>query len=101
MNYTIDGKQFPADSKVMSLQEVANELLKGVLDDGHRIGDVRLTFGTNLEVEIIIGEDTPEVFTYTLYDIYSGWNFYNADFYTWAKSEQGENVLLCLSRPKL
>lgn len=100
MNYTIDGRQFPAESKVMSLQEVANELLKGVLDDGHRIGDVRLTFGTNLEVEII-GENTREVFTYTLDDIYSGWDFYHADFYTWAKSEQGENVLLCLSRPRL
>ena len=99
MNYTMDGKQFPVYSRAMSLQDVANELLEGALDDGHRIGDVRLTFGTNLEVEFI-GEDTREVFTFTLHDIYSDRDFYHADFYVWAKSEKGENVLLCLCGPK-
>lgn len=89
------------DIQLLSLKEVAEQLMNGKLDNGERIGEVRLECGVDLEIDIeVVVEDDPRCSsyheyteTYTLGDIRS--EFEAADYYCWAKDENGNDVLAC------
>lgn len=99
MKYSIE-----SDMQPLSLTEVA-EQLQGCgalqLEADERTGEVRLECGTDLEIDIIKSDpmdrridgfrDRTE--TFTISDIRE--HFTAADYYTWAKDENGDDVLLC------
>ena len=99
MKYSIE-----SDMQPLSLTEVV-EQLQGCgalqLEADERTGEVRLECGTDLEIDIIKSDpmdrridgflDRTE--TFTISDIRE--HFTAADYYAWAKDENGDDVLLC------
>ena len=90
--------------QAMSVTEVVEQLLAcGAFEVGmdKRMGEARLEYGTDLEIDIM--ENDPmdpridgflsHTETFTLSDIRE--HFEAADYYAWAKDEDGSDVLLC------
>jgi hypothetical protein len=103
MKYTIDDETL-LDYSVMTPREVAEQLENcGAiqLEADERIGEVRLECGTDLEIDIEkVIEDDPRCSGYVDHtetfdksDI--EYHFEAADYYVWAKDEDGNDVLLC------
>lgn len=102
MKLTIDTN----DVQILTLKEVAKRLFdSGAFmldrDENEEIGEVRLECGCDLEIDIfhkIEGDprcngyvDHTETFTLSEIEFY----FDAADYYTWAKDEDGNDVLAC------
>lgn len=89
------------DISTLSVKEVADQLMNSRLERGERIGDVRLECGCDLEIDILIDEPSDprldghldHTETFTLSDIRE--DFTEGDWYAWAKTEDGEDVLVC------
>ncbi len=85
------------DVQTLTIAEVVEQLKSsGALEvgDGECIGECRLECGCDLEVDItscLVGSDRTETFTDA--DIRA--DFVNADYCTWAKAEDGSDILLC------
>lgn len=103
MKYTIDEDTL-MDTAVLTPREVAEQLRDcGAIElaADEKIGEVRLEFGTDLEIDIdkIIEDDprcsgyTDRTETFTMSDITD--YFTAADYYAWAKDEDGNDVLMC------
>lgn len=103
MNYTIDEDTL-TDTAVLSPREVAEQLRDcGAIElaADERIGEVRLECGTDLEIDIdkAIEDDprcsgyTDHTETFTISDIRD--YFTAADYYAWARDEDGDDFLLC------
>lgn len=103
MKYTIDDSTL-MDMAVLTPREVAEQLRDcGAIElaADEKIGEVRLEFGTDLEIDIdkVIEDDprcsgyTDRTETFTIGDI--GYHFTAADYYAWARDESGDDVLLC------
>lgn len=103
MKYTIDDETLN-DAAVLTPREVAEQLrdcnaIELAADE--KIGEVRLEFGTDLEIDVLkVIEDDPRCSgytdrteTFTMSDIQA--YFTAADYYAWAKDEDGDDVLLC------
>ena len=89
------------DISTLSVKEVADQLMNSRLERGERIGDVRLECGCDLEIDILIDEPSDlrldghldRTETFTISDIRD--DFTQGDWYAWAKTEDGEDVLVC------
>ena len=103
MKYIIDDDTL-MDTPVLSLREVVEQLENcGAIElaADEKIGEVRLEYGTGLEVDIDkVIEDDPRCSgyndrteTFTISDIRD--YFTAADYYAWAKDEDGDDVLMC------
>ena len=103
MKYTIDEYDL-SDTEVLTIREVAEQLANcGAieLEKDERIGNVELEFGTDLSIEIekVIEDDprcsgyTDRTETFTVSDITD--YFTSADYYAWARDEDGDDVLMC------
>ena len=103
MKYTIDDETLN-DIAVFTPREVAEQLENcGAFElaADEKIGEVRLECGTDLEIDIrkVIEDDprcsgyTDRTETFSLYDFRD--YFTAADYYAWAKDEDGDDVLMC------
>lgn len=103
MKYIIDDENM-RDYSVMTPHEVAEQLVNcGAIElqADERIGEVRLECGTDLEINIEkVIEDDPRCSgyvdhteTFDMSDI--EYHIEAADYYVWAKDEDGDDVLLC------
>jgi hypothetical protein len=103
MKYTIDDENM-RDYSVMTPQEIAEQFVNsGVIElqADERIGEVRLESGTDLEIDIekVIENDprcsgyVDHTETFDRSDI--EYHFEAADYYVWAKDEDGNDVLMC------
>jgi hypothetical protein len=88
------------DVYTMTPQEVAEQLVNGTLADDERIRDVLLEYGElSIEIERVIKNDprcsgyVVRVETFDIWDIRE--LFVHGDYYTWAKDDAGDDVLLC------
>jgi hypothetical protein len=88
------------DVYTMTPQEVAEQLVNGTLADDERIRDVLLEYGElSIEIERVIKNDprcsgyVVRVEIYEIREIRE--QFVQGDYYTWAKDEDGDDVLLC------
>lgn len=103
MKYTIDDETLN-DAAVLTPREVAEQLrdcnaIELAADE--KIGEVRLEFGTDLEIDIdkVIEDDprcsgyTDHTETFTVSDVAVYLDA--ADYYAWARDEDGDDVLLC------
>ena len=102
MKYTIDEDTL-MDTAVLTPREVAEQLRDcGAIElaADEKIGEVRLEFGMDLEIDIdkVIEDDprcsgyTDRTETFTMSDITD--YFTAADYYAWAKDEDGNDVLM-------
>lgn len=101
MKYTIDDETM-RDYYVMRPQEVAEQLVNGgviELQADERIGEVRLECGTDLEIDIEkVIEDDPRCSGYVdrteTFDIGDiEYHLKAADYYAWARDEDGNDCL--------
>lgn len=103
MKYTICDTTL-TDTEVLTPREVAEQLRDcGAIElaADEEIGEVRLEFGTDLEIDIkkVIEDDprcsgyTDRTETFTMSDITD--YFTAADHYAWATDEDGDDVLMC------
>ena len=94
------------DCKALSVTEVVEQLICcGALEvgNGERLGESRLECGCDLEVDIMTDDPSDmrihgcleRTETFTLGDIRE--HFTAADYYTWAKDEDGDDILLCFN----
>ena len=92
------------DTAILTPREVAEQLRDcGAIElaADEKIGEVRLECGTDLEIDIdkVIEDDprcsgyTDRTETFTMSDITD--YFTAADYYAWAKDEDGNDVLMC------
>lgn len=92
------------DTRVMSIKEVAEELKwNGALnlDSDERMGDARLECGCDLEIDIMTDDAMDRRIdgclsrteTFTLNALLE--EFSSFDYCTWAKDENGDDILLC------
>lgn len=87
--------------QTLTPKEVAEQLMNSRLERDEKIGDVRLECGCDLEVDVMrVVEDDPRCSDYHLYtetftlgDIRD--EFEAADYYCWAKDDEGNDVLAC------
>ena len=92
--------------EALSVTDVIHQLEGcGALDVGadERIGESRLECGCDLDIDIMINDPSDmrihgclsRTVTFTLGDIRT--HFTESDYYTWAKDENGDDILLCLN----
>ena len=89
------------DISTLSVKEVADQLMNSRLERDEMIGDVRLECGCDLDIDILVDDPSDprldghidRTETFTLSDIRD--YFTQGDWYAWAKTEDGEDVLVC------
>ena len=89
------------DISTLSVKEVADQLMNSRLERDEKIGDVRLECGCDLDIDILVDDPSDprldghidRTETFTLSDIRD--YFTQGDWYAWAKTEDGEDVLVC------
>lgn len=89
------------DISTLSVKEVADQLMNSRLGRDEKIGDVRLECGCDLDIDILVDDPSDPSLdghidrteTFTLSDIRD--DFTQGDWYAWAKTEDGEDVLVC------
>lgn len=92
------------DCEALSVTEVVQQLIGcGALEvgNGERLGESRLECGCDLEIDIMTDDPSdPRIHgcldhteSFTISDIRE--HFTAADYYTWAKDEDGDDILLC------
>lgn len=89
------------DISTLSVKEVADQLMNSRLERDEKIGDVRLEYGCDLDIDILVDDPSDprldghldRTETFTLSDIRE--DFTEGTWYTWAKDEDGEDVLVC------
>jgi hypothetical protein len=88
------------DVYTMTPQEVAEQLVNGTMTDDERIKDVCFEDRElNITIKKVI-EDDPRCSGYVVrVETFDIWDirelFVHGDYYTWAKDEDGDDVLLC------
>ena len=89
------------DISTLSVKEVADQLMNSRLGRDEKIGDIRLEYGCDLDIDILVDDPSDprldghidRTETFTLSDIRD--EFTQSDWYAWAKTEDGEDVLIC------
>ncbi len=86
--------------QVLTKIEVAEQMMNSRLSADEKMGDVRLEFGCELEVDVLVHDPSDlrrdgtlsHTETFSIYDIRE--EFCHCDSYVWGLDEHGEDVLI-------